>query len=80
MVKIKYVGISGSVASQGIKFQKNKPYEVSEEVAKYLKDSFGKNFEILEEPKPKAVEKPIVVETKPKPKRAVKPKVVAETE
>ena len=76
MVKIKYVGMAGSVASQGVKFQKNKPYEVSEKVAKYLKDSFGKNFEIIEEPKPKLT----IVEEKPKPrpKRAVKPKVVEE--
>ena len=84
MVKIKYVGMSGSIATSGIQFMKGKPYEVTEEVAKYLKDSFGKNFEVIEEAKVEVKAEPVVEEVKPKvvrkprAKRVVKPKVEEE--
>lgn len=61
MVKIKYIGISGSITSGGVQFKKGLPYEVKEEVAKYLTETFTNSFEVIEEPKPK-----LKVEVKPK--------------
>ena len=67
MIKIKYVGTAGGLNTSGRKFLKNTPYEVTEKVAEYLKNTFGDNFEIIEAPKPKAVHKP-----------KAKPKVIIE--
>jgi len=68
MIKIKYVGTAGSIGTSGRQFKKGIPYEVTKEVAEYLKNTFGDNFEVIEIPKPKATPKP-----KPKPK--AEPKV-----
>ena len=44
--------------SQGIYFMKGKPYTVSDKVGKYLLDTFGDSFKVIEEPKAKAPEAP----------------------
>lgn len=79
MAKVMYTGKDGSVVSGGVRFQKGKPYEVTDKVAKFLKEAFGEDFYFVEAPKapePVVVEEAEAPKPKPRAKRAARPKKV----
>ena len=51
-MKVKYIGISGAFRTGGKVFQKGVELEVSKEVAKFLKEKYANQFEIIEDTKP----------------------------
>ena len=75
MTKIKYIGISNSMNSNGKQYFKDTVYEVSDEVAEYFKKNFSSSFEIVNA-KPAPVKEEVKVEEPVKEEEVVVEKVV----